>query len=130
VTTYEDLGESAHIRLTTFRPNGQAVGTPVWTAADPDRNVLYTVTGAASGKVKRILTNPHVTVAPSNWQGRPKGDAIDATARVIPPDENPEVAGRADTVLVNKYAGRKPGIELLRGLQRQPWVLLEISLGH
>lgn len=126
MTTHEDLASAANIRLTTFRANGVGVGTPVWTASDPDHHhVLYTITTAASGKVKRIRANPLVTIAPSDWQGHAEGDALDATARVVESDTESELIARADTALTRKY---EESIELLRSLQRNPWVVLELSL--
>jgi PPOX class probable F420-dependent enzyme len=129
MTTFEDVAAAGHIRLTTFRADGTPAGTPVWTAPDRDQDgVLYTVTSAGSGKVKRIRANAQVTVAPSDWQGQPEGEALDGTGRVVEADEDPDLIARADAALTRKYEGQTPGIELLRGLQQRPWVVLELTL--
>lgn len=67
--------------LTSFRRNSAAVPTAVNIAVDGDR--AFAKTFAASGKYKRIRNNPNVTVAPSDFRGRPAGPAIPMTARFV-----------------------------------------------
>src|SRR5260370_41666652 len=65
--------------LTSFRHNGMGVGSPVGTVAS--RGKLYFMTAADTWKVKRLASNPRVTVAPGTFNGEALGPAIDATAR-------------------------------------------------
>jgi PPOX class probable F420-dependent enzyme len=69
------------ILLTTYRRDGTGVGTPVHIAVDGDRAFIRTWDTA--WKLKRILNNPEVEVAPSTVGGRPTGPAIRARARVL-----------------------------------------------
>ncbi|HKT03769.1 MAG TPA: PPOX class F420-dependent oxidoreductase [Rugosimonospora sp.] len=75
------LGAGSYVLLTTFRKNGTAVPTPLWVVADGEQFAVWTP--AAAGKVKRIRRNPAVTVAPCDVRGRPQGDAVPATARLL-----------------------------------------------
>ena len=54
-TTLLDFGDEPYVLLTTFRANGDRVGTPVWVARDSDH--LVVMTAAGTGKVKRIERN-------------------------------------------------------------------------
>jgi uncharacterized protein len=75
------LGSGKYVLLTTFRKNGTPVPTPVWVVRDGDDLAVWTVT--TSGKVKRIRRNAAVTVAECDLRGRPLGEAVPATARVL-----------------------------------------------
>lgn len=87
--------------LTTYRRDGTAVPTTVWFAEAGGR--LYIQTGANSGKVRRILANPAVTVAPSTRVGEVLGEATAATARLLAADE----AAVAEAALERKYGERR-----------------------
>ena len=77
------LGRSKYISLTTFRKNGTPVATPVWVVRDGDS--LRVITGAESGKAKRVRNNPAVTVAPCDMRGKAKGAAVAGTAVLLDP---------------------------------------------
>jgi PPOX class probable F420-dependent enzyme len=79
------LAGEQFIVLTTFRQNGEAVPTTVWFAERDGK--LYITTGAAAGKLKRIRSNPQVTLAPSDRMGGVTGAALPALAREARPDE-------------------------------------------
>lgn len=49
-TAFASLRHKRHIVLTTFRKNGEAVGTPVWFAERDGKLVVFT--GANTGKAK------------------------------------------------------------------------------
>lgn len=101
--SFEHLEGHRYARLTTYRKSGEPVPIPVWFAvvryAD-DR--LYIFTDARSGKAKRIRNDPQVTLAPSTFRGRPRGEEVRAEARVLDRAEH-EVADRA---LREKYGWR------------------------
>jgi uncharacterized protein len=77
------LGSSKYMSLTTFRKDGTPVATPVWVVRDGES--LRVITGADSGKAKRLRNNPAVTVAPCDMRGKPKGAAISGTALLLDP---------------------------------------------
>ncbi|MEV6366300.1 PPOX class F420-dependent oxidoreductase [Micromonospora sp. WP24] len=72
------LSAEKYILLTTFRRDGRAVSTPVWSVRDGDGLAVWTA--ADSGKVKRIRNNGTVTVGPCDVRGRPQGSSVPAQA--------------------------------------------------
>lgn len=81
INQFAPLAKRMFVVLTTFRRDGSPVATPVNVAVDGDR--AYIQTGGGTGKVKRILRDSRVTVAPSTARGRATGPAIEATARLL-----------------------------------------------
>lgn len=77
-----------YILLTTFRKNGTAVTTPVWFGEEDGK--LYVMTRSDMGKSKRIRNNPKVRVAPCTIRGKVTGPEFSATARMLPPEEQPK----------------------------------------
>jgi PPOX class probable F420-dependent enzyme len=67
--------------LTTFTKDGRPKPTPVWVAADGDR--LLVISEEKSWKVKRIRNTSRVTLAVCDMRGRPKSEAIEATAAIL-----------------------------------------------
>ena len=95
--TVADLTQEKYVALTSFRRDGTPVRTAVWCAGDDGHLLVWTAAGA--GKVKRIRRDPHVTVAPSNASGAPKGDAVDAVAEIVD-----------DTSAIQELLTRKYGV--------------------
>lgn len=91
------LAAAEYVLLTTFRKDGRPVPTPVWAARDGDALVAWTV--RESGKVKRIHRDATVTVGACDVRGRPRGEPVAATARVLGAAETERVRG----LLVDKY---------------------------
>jgi hypothetical protein len=112
MSAFPELAGHQYISLTTFRKNGTPVATPVWFADAGDR--LYVYTAADSGKAKRLSHTPRVTVAPCTANGTLLGEARDAVARILPPDEGPA----ANTALNQKYGVAKMMLELMNRLMR------------
>lgn len=67
------LGEVHFIRLTTFRKNGEPVGTTVWVARDGDSLVVFTPQG--TGKLKRLAHTARVELVACNRRGHVADDA-------------------------------------------------------
>jgi PPOX class probable F420-dependent enzyme len=66
--------------LTTFRRNGQGVGTPVGIRLAEGK--VYFTTWSSTGKVKRLAHNPRVTLAPFTKMGmKVIGPTVEGTAR-------------------------------------------------
>ncbi len=108
---FDALAGGRYVRLTTFRKSGAAVPTPVWFARVGEN--LYVVTGRNTGKAKRIRDNPAVTLAPSDFRGRPKGPDLRAVAGLT--DE--KRGGPADRALRGKYGWQYRVFELVEGLR-------------
>lgn len=86
VHDFDALRDEQFVVLTTFRRSGEAVPTTVWFAEA--NGVLYVTTNDGSGKVKRIINNPHVMIAPSDRIGNVHGPAMEARARLLAPEES------------------------------------------
>jgi PPOX class probable F420-dependent enzyme len=62
------------VLLTTYRPDGRPVGTPVNIAVDGERAFIRTYSRAC--KMKRIRRHREVEIEPSTWRGRPTGPKL------------------------------------------------------
>ncbi|MFD6161043.1 PPOX class F420-dependent oxidoreductase [Nocardia sp. NPDC060256] len=83
--TWNELGASKFVLLTTYKKDGTPVGTPVWVAPEGDRIVVWT--NPTTWKIKRIRRNSDVTLQASDARGRPKVDEVLAgTATVLDAD--------------------------------------------
>lgn len=67
--------------LRTFRKDGRPVSLPIWLAPGGDH--WYGYTPGRSWKVKRIRRDPRIEVAPSTYDGEPRGDWRSGRARVV-----------------------------------------------
>src|SRR5512133_2216263 len=105
LTDTTTLAEETFINITTFKRDGTPVATPVWCVGENGSLLVYSE--ADSGKVKRIRNNPHVTVAPCSFRGKPRGPAVDANAMIV--DDTAEVAA----LLTRKYGWMWRGYNLL-----------------
>jgi PPOX class probable F420-dependent enzyme len=76
-----DLAAGKYLLLTTFRKDGTAVPTPVWVAGG--NGTLYAWSAADAGKVKRIRRSGDVRIGPCDLRGKPTGEQIPATARLL-----------------------------------------------
>jgi PPOX class probable F420-dependent enzyme len=112
-----------YMSLTTFRKTGLAVATPVW-FAEVDGKLVVT-TDSKSGKAKRIRNNPVVTVAACDMRGQVFGPAVQATARILSPEET----AFADRALLRKYGWQMRLLKLSAKLQRRAdkSIFLEIT---
>jgi PPOX class probable F420-dependent enzyme len=88
----ERFVKTRQVLLTTYRKDGTPVGTPVNIAVDGP--VGYVRTWGATGKIKRIRNNPQVEIAPCTGRGKPTGEPLRMTARILEGEES-ERAGRA-----------------------------------
>lgn len=80
--TVARLDQEHDLSLTTFRGNGDPVSTAVWAAADQGWLSIYTL--ERTGKVKRLRHSARVTLAPCDRVGEATGEAVEATARLLP----------------------------------------------
>ncbi len=110
-STFAALANEPFISITTFRRDGSPAATPVWVVSDhPGR--LLVATGAGTWKVRRIRRDPHVRVAACMARGKVRGEAFEATARLV--NEGPLVR----RLQAEKYGWRKWLIEKAYGLTR------------
>jgi PPOX class probable F420-dependent enzyme len=83
MTALDDLGAGTYLSVTSFRADGTPVATPVWLVRRDDE--LLVLTQSASAKVKRIVANPSVLVAPCDSRGTLLGEQVAAIARLQDP---------------------------------------------
>jgi PPOX class probable F420-dependent enzyme len=76
--------------LTTFGPDGEAVGTPMSIAVAGGK--AYFVTPGDSGKAGRLAHSDRVTLAPCTLRGQVTGDTVEGRARRLAPDERRRAA--------------------------------------
>lgn len=119
-TNFSHLRDQQYMNLVTFRKNGPPIITPVWMAQEGER--LFVMTGAKSGKVKRIRHTSRVQVAPSDRRGTPLGPLAWGTARLLSDAE----ARHADRLLTKKYGMLKRLFDLSSKLSKGERVYLEI----
>lgn len=86
---FADVAGSKYIRLTTFTKDGRPKPTAVWGAPDGDK--LLVITDDGSWKTKRIRNTPRVTIQRSGGLGQPKGEPVEAVARVLPKDQTRKI---------------------------------------
>ncbi|OZM70523.1 PPOX class F420-dependent enzyme [Amycolatopsis antarctica] len=79
---FERLAAEKYLMLTTFRKNGDRVGTAVWAGRDAGELTVWTERD--SGKVKRIRNNGTVELTACDVRGKKThGATITGTARVL-----------------------------------------------
>jgi PPOX class probable F420-dependent enzyme len=79
--TFAEVAKSEYILLTTFTKDGRPKPTAIWAA--PHGDGLVAITQEKSWKVKRIRNTPRVTIAECDRGGKPKGEAVEATAAIL-----------------------------------------------
>ena len=85
--TFDEVSKSEYVLLTTFTKDGRPKPTAIWVAPDA-RGRVVAITQEKSWKVKRIRNTPRVTIAECDRGGKPKGDAVEATAAILPKSAN------------------------------------------
>jgi PPOX class probable F420-dependent enzyme len=119
------LGQFAsqnYLSLESYRKTGQPVRTPMWFAEEGGKLYVYTLANAA--KVKRVRHNPRVRVVPCTARGRPKGEWVEAAARVVGPAE----AAHGHALLTRKYGWMKRMGDFWSGLRGRERVVMTIDV--
>lgn len=75
--------------MTTRKRDGTPVPTPVNVVVLGDH--AYFRTWSTAGKAKRLRHDPHLSIAPSTVRGAPTGPSMEATARLLSPQEEAPV---------------------------------------
>ena len=79
------LSNSRTALLTSYRPGGEPVGTPLSIAVANGK--AYFVTAGDSGKAGRLAHTDRVTLAPCTVGGKVTGEAVEGRARRLAPEE-------------------------------------------
>jgi len=123
VGSLEEIRRSKRTLLLTFRRDGTAVPTPVWAA--PAGAVLYVRSERSSGKVKRLRRDARLLLAPCTVRGRPLGAPIEASARVLPREQE----ALAERALAMRYGRGRELFERAMDLMRVDMCYLELRPG-
>ena len=81
----DSLGGHKYCLVTTFKRSGEPVPTPLWFGLADGK--LYFRTYSDTGKAKRIRNDSHVLVGACDPRGNPKGQMVEARARLLPEAE-------------------------------------------
>lgn len=111
-----------YLNLESYRKNGTPVATPVWFAEKDGLFYVYSLANA--GKVKRIGNNPRVRVVPCDFKGRPKGDWVEADARIA----DAETAIRGHQLLNQKYGLLKRIGDVFSKLRKRERAVITIQV--
>jgi PPOX class probable F420-dependent enzyme len=78
------INDEKYVSSTTYRKSGEAVATPTWIVPLDDGRVGFW-TSSASGKYKRLRSNPKIILQPSDGRGRLKSGtaSVEGTAELI-----------------------------------------------
>ena len=111
-----------YLNMETYRKTGEPVATPVWFAEE--NGTFYTYSLANAGKVKRIRNNPKVRIVPCDVRGKPKGEWVEAKARIL--DERGAVLGHR--LLNEKYGWMKRIGDAFSKLRKRQRVVISMSI--
>jgi uncharacterized protein len=118
---FTQFARQRYLNLETYRKNGRPVATPVWFVEEHGTFYIYSL--AHAGKVKRIRRKPHVRIVPCDVRGYPKGDWVEATARILDEDG----AARGHQLLNQKYGWVKRIGDAVSQLRRRQRVVIAID---
>ena len=116
------LANQRYLNMETYRKTGKPVATPLWFAEE--NGTLYIYSRADAGKVKRIRNNPKVRIVPCDMRGKPKGEWIEAKARIL--DERGAALGHE--LLTKKYGWMKKVGDAFSKLRQSERVVIAIDI--
>lgn len=93
-----EFASAKYMNLETYRRSGDSIRTPVWFVQSGE--LLFFLTRADSGKVKRLRHNPELKVAPCKMNGEVTGSWYPAQAL---PLETNEAIEAVKTLFDQKY---------------------------
>ena len=111
-----------YLNLETYRKTGNPVTSPMWFAEYNGALCVYSLANA--GKVKRIRNNANVRVVPSDMRGKPKGEWLEAKARIL--DERGAELGHE--LLNKKYRWMKRIGDIFSKLKKRDKVVIAIEV--
>jgi PPOX class probable F420-dependent enzyme len=111
-----------YLNIETYRKTGKPATTPVWFAEE--NGTLYMYSLANAGKVKRIRNNPKVRIVPCDVRGKPKGEWVEAKARIL--DERGAAWGHK--LLNDKYGWVKRIGDAFSKLRKRQRVVIAIDI--
>ena len=120
--TLTQFANQKYLNMETYRKTGKPVATPLWFAEE--NGTLYIYSLANAGKVKRIRNNPKVRIVPCDVRGKPKGEWVEAKARIL--DERGAILGHRR--LNMKYGWMKKIGDAFNKLRRRQKAVIAIDI--
>lgn len=111
-----------YLNMESYKKSGQPVSTPLWFAEQD--STFYIYSAANAGKVMRIRNNPKVRIVPCDLRGKPKGEWVEARARVL--DERGAALG--DRLLTQKYGWMKRIGDFFSKLRQRRKVVIALEI--
>jgi PPOX class probable F420-dependent enzyme len=87
-----------YLSVMSFRRDGTGVATPLWFVSDGRR--LFALTDLHSAKVRRMLRNPRVLIAPCRVDGKLRSEPVPAHVEVLTATPALE---RVQNLLIERY---------------------------
>jgi uncharacterized protein len=78
---FGSLAAHKHGLVVSYRKDGRPIAQAVWPGYDGDR--IYIWTEEQAMKAKRLRRNPNALIAPCSFRGKPLGDPVAATGRIL-----------------------------------------------
>jgi PPOX class probable F420-dependent enzyme len=119
---FTQFASQRYLNMETYKKTGEAVATPVWFAEE--NGTFYTYSLANAGKVKRIRNNPKVRIVPCDVRGKPKGEWVEAKARIL--DERGAALGHK--FLNEKYGWMKRIGDAFSKLRKRQRVVISMRI--
>ncbi len=120
--TVTRFSNQRYLNMETYRKTGKPVATPVWFAEENGTVYIYSLANA--GKVKRIRNNPKVRIVPCDMLGKPKGEWVEAKARIL--DEGGATLGHK--LLNKRYGWMKRIGDAFSKLRRRQKVVIAMDI--
>jgi uncharacterized protein len=120
----EQIAACKRALLVTYRRDGTPVPTPVW-AALGEGGRLYVRSERSAGKLKRLRNDARLLVAPCTVRGKPLGAPLEATARMLGPEQEP----LAERALARRYGFGRELFERTMDALRVDMCFIEITPG-
>jgi uncharacterized protein len=120
----DEIAACKRALLVTYRRDGTPVPTPVW-AALGEGGRLYVRSERSAGKLKRLRNDARLLVAPCTVRGKPLGAPLEATARMLGPEQEP----LAERALARRYGFGRELFERTMDALRVDMCFIEITPG-
>ena len=114
-----------YLNLETYRRSGEKIHTPVWFVESG--GLLFFLTRADSGKVKRLKHNPQVMVAPCKMNGEVTGDWLHGEATLV---ESEESIKAIKSMFDQKYGAMARISNTFTKLQKKKRVFIKVRLSE
>jgi PPOX class probable F420-dependent enzyme len=99
---FGQLAGHKHCLVVSYRKDGRPIAQPVWPGYDGERIYIWTEEHAM--KAKRLRRNPNALIAPCSFRGKPLGEPIAATGRIL---NNPAERDHAAAVIRSQWGWKR-----------------------